>query len=164
MPGEEGPKEGNKADGADFRTAEAETFSKGRMQIALIWSNNLLHCDDSVGPKVADAIGALHLPNARTVVCRQLSLEHAEPIFRVREVVFVAAAVDVPLEVQLRKLQAGASSQLMAHAADPRTMLVLARNVFGHCAEAWWLTIPAVKLDFGHDLSPTAQRGLETAV
>ena len=78
--------------------------------------------------------------------------------------VFVDAAVDAPREVQLRKLEPGESSQLMAHAADPRTLLALARDVFGHAPQAWWLTIPAVKLGFGEDLSPEAQRGFEKAV
>ena len=66
---------------------------------------------------------------------------------------FVDAAVDAPKEVQLRKLEPSETTQLMAHAADPRTMLALARDVFGHCPEAWWLTIPAVKLDFS-EFSP----------
>ena len=52
----------------------------------------------------------------------------------------------------------------MAHAADPRTMLALARDVFGHVPEAWWLTIPAVKLDFSEILTPEAQRGFEVAL
>ena len=74
----------------------------------------------------------LHLPDVRTLVCQQLSPEHAEPISRARTVVFVDAAVDAPKEVQLRKLEPSETSQLMAHAADPRTMLALARDVFGH--------------------------------
>lgn len=130
----------------------------------VIGYGNLLRSDDGVGAKVAEAIEELHLPNVRTLVCQQLSPEHAEPISRSRTVIFVDAAVDAPKEVKLRKLEPGQTSQLMAHAADPRTMLALARDVFGHAPEAWWLTIPAVKLDFGHDLSPTAQRGFETAV
>ena len=83
---------------------------------------------------------------------------------RADTMVFVDAAVDAPREVQLRKLEPGESSQLMAHAADPRTLLALARDVFGHCPEAWWLTIPAVELGFGEDLSPEAQRGRDTAI
>jgi Ni,Fe-hydrogenase maturation factor len=43
-------------------------------------------------------------------------------------------------------------------------MLALARDVFGHTPEAWWLTIPAEKLDFSEELSALAQTGLETAV
>jgi Ni,Fe-hydrogenase maturation factor len=72
--------------------------------------------------------------------------------------------VDAPKEVQLRKLEPNDSSQLMAHAADPRTMLALARDVFGHAPEAWWLTIPAVNLDFCEELSPETQRGFEEAL
>jgi Ni,Fe-hydrogenase maturation factor len=52
----------------------------------------------------------------------------------------------------------------MAHAADPCTMLALARDVFGHVPEAWWLTIPAVELGFSEELTPAAQQGLAEAV
>jgi Ni,Fe-hydrogenase maturation factor len=52
----------------------------------------------------------------------------------------------------------------MAHAADPRTMLALARDVFGHTPQAWWLTIPAMKLDFSEELTPEAQRGFAEAL
>jgi len=130
----------------------------------VIGYGNSLRCDDGVGPKVAEAIEALHLPEVRTLVCQQLSPEHAEPISKVRTVVFVDAAMDAPREVQLRKLEPGETTQLMAHAADPRTMLALARDVFGHAPEGWWLTIPAVKLGFGTDFSPAAQHGFEVAV
>jgi hydrogenase maturation protease len=132
--------------------------------LLLIGYGNPLRCDDGVGPKVAEAVEALRLPGVHTLICQQLSPEHAEPISRARTVIFVDAAVDAPTEVQLRRLEPGQTSQLMAHAADPRTMLALARDVFGHAPEAWWLTIPAVKLAFGDDLSPLARRGLEKAV
>jgi Ni,Fe-hydrogenase maturation factor len=35
---------------------------------------------------------------------------------------------------------------------------------FGHAPQAWWLTIPAVKLDFSETLTPEAQRGFAEAV
>jgi hydrogenase maturation protease len=130
----------------------------------VIGYGNPLRCDDGVGPKVAEAVEELHLPDVHTLVCQQLSPEHAEPIARARMVIFVDAAVDAPKEVQLRKLEPNETSQLLAHAADPRTMLALARDVFGHCPQAWWLTIPAVKLDFGEELSPVARRGYEVAL
>ena len=132
--------------------------------LLVIGYGNTLRGDDGVGPKVAEAVEALQLPGVHTLVCQQLSPEHAEPISRARVVVFVDAAVDAPREVQLRKLEPGETSQLMAHAADPRTMLALARDVFGHVPEAWWLTIPAVKLDFSETLTPEAQRGFEVAL
>jgi Ni,Fe-hydrogenase maturation factor len=52
----------------------------------------------------------------------------------------------------------------MAHAADPRTMLALARDVFGRTPEAWWLTIPAMDLGFREDFSPGVQKGFADAV
>ena len=130
----------------------------------VIGYGNVLRHDDGVGPRVAEAIEALQLPGVHTLICQLLTPELAEPISRARIAVFVDAAVDAPKEVQLRKLEPNESSQIMAHAADPRTMLALARDVYGRTPEAWWLTIPVVKLGFGDDLSPEAQRGFATAV
>jgi len=70
----------------------------------------------------------------------------------------------VPREVQLRRLEPSDTSQLMAHAADPRTILALSRDVFGEVPQAWLLTIPAVKLEFSERLSEEAQRGCAEAV
>jgi hydrogenase maturation protease len=106
----------------------------------------------------------LNLSGVRTLVCQLLSPEYADPVSRAHTVMFVDAAVDAPREVQLRKLEPRESSQLMAHAADPRTLLALARDVFGHAPKAWWLTIPAVKLDFSETLTPEARRGFDEAV
>ena len=130
----------------------------------VIGYGNTLRGDDGVGPRVAEAVEKLDLPGVRTLICQQLSPEYADPVSRAHTVVFVDAAVDAPREVQLRRLEPGESSQLMAHAADPRTMLALARDVFGHAPLAWWLTIPAVKLDFSETLTPEAQRGFAEAV
>jgi hydrogenase maturation protease len=132
--------------------------------ILVIGYGNTLRGDDGVGPKVAETVEALHLPGLQAVACAQLAPELADPISRVRLVVFVDAAVDAPRDVQLRKLVPAESSQLMAHAADPRTMLAMARDVFGHAPEAWWLTIPASTLEFHEGLSSSTQQGLEEAV
>jgi hydrogenase maturation protease len=93
-----------------------------------------------------------------------LTPELADPLSRARNVIFVDAALAAPREVQMRKLEPGESSQLMAHAADPRILLALARDVFDHAPQAWWLTIPVVKLDFSEELSPEVQCGLAEAV
>ena len=100
--------------------------------LLVIGYGNTLRGDDGVGPRVAEAIEKLNLPGVRTLVCQQLSPEYADPVSRAHTVVFVDAAVDAPREVQFRKLEPGESSQLMAHAANPRTLLALARDVFGH--------------------------------
>jgi hydrogenase maturation protease len=132
--------------------------------LLVIGYGNTLRRDDGVGVRVAEAVEALQLPGVATFTSQQLSPEHAERIAHADTVVFVDAAVDAPTEVLLRPLEPNESSQLMAHAADPRTMLALARDVFGHVPKAWWLTIPAVELGFGEDLSPAARRGSAVAL
>jgi hydrogenase maturation protease len=135
-----------------------------REHLLVIGYGNTLRSDDGVGPKVADAVAALALPGVRALACPLLTPELADPVSRARVAIFVDAAVDAPREVQLRKLAPADTSQIMAHAASPATLLALARDVFGHAPEAWWLTIPAEDLSMGEELSPLAQRGFEIAV
>jgi hydrogenase maturation protease len=135
-----------------------------KAQLLVIGYGNTLRGDDGVGPRVAESVGNLRLPGVRTLICQQLSPEHAAPIAQADKVIFVDAAVAAPSEVQFRELAPGATSQLMAHAADPRIVLALARDVFGHAPQAWWLTIPAEKMEFSEELTPMAQRGCAEAV
>lgn len=130
----------------------------------VIGYGNTLRSDDGVGPKVAEAVAALRLKGVETLACDLLTPELADPVSKADAVVFVDAAVDAPREVQLRPLAPADSSQIMAHAANPRTVLALARDVFGHAPKAWWLTIPAKNLGIGEELSDLARQGFETAV
>jgi len=141
----------------------AHSHQTGR-GLLVIGYGNTLRRDDGVGPRVVEAVGALRLPGVRTLICQQLSPEHSAPVSQAQTVIFVDAAVDAPWEVQWRQLAPGHSSQIMAHAADPATILALARDVFGHAPAAWWLTIPAVNLDFSEELTPTAEAGFHEAV
>ena len=138
--------------------------SKFDCSLLVIGYGNELRGDDGVGAKVAAAVGQMNLPGVHVTACHQLTPELAETVAQARRVVFVDAAVDEPREVRFRQLQPADSSQLMAHAADPRTLLAMARDVYGHCPPAWWLTIPAEKLEFGDDLSPLAREGFEIAL
>jgi hydrogenase maturation protease len=140
------------------------TITTRTTDFLIIGYGNTLRSDDGVGLRVAEGVASLNLPGVRTLTCQQLSPEYADSISHADTVVFVDAAVDAPTEVQLRPLEPGDTTQLMAHAADPRTMLALARDIFGHAPRAWWLTIPAVQLEFGEHLSPAAQHGMNEAV
>ena len=132
--------------------------------LLIIGYGNTLRRDDGVGPKVADAVAELALPGVHALACPLLTPELADPVSRARVAVFVDAAVDAPREVQLRKLVPADTSQLMAHAASPATLLALARDVFGHAPEAWLLTIPAENIGIGEELSAFTRRGLKTAL
>lgn len=132
--------------------------------LLVVGYGNTLRQDDSVGPRVAERIAARHLPGVRTLICPQLSPEHAAPVAQARTVVFVDAAVGAARQVRLRPVAPGTSTRLLAHAAAPPTILALARDVYGRAPAAWMLTIPAVHLGFGTELSVTAQRGVARAV
>jgi hydrogenase maturation protease len=141
-----------------------DNSSKPSVALLVLGYGNTLRGDDGVGPKTADAIAALTLPGVHTLSCALLTPELADPVSRARTVVFVDAAIDAPREVQLRKIAPANSSQLMAHAANPATMLALARDVFGQTPEGWLLTIPVEEMGIGEDLSPFARHGLEIAI
>jgi hydrogenase maturation protease len=130
----------------------------------VIGYGNTLRSDDGVGAKVADAVAELTLPGVVALVRHQLTPELAETISEARAVVFVDAAADTSTEVQVRQLEPAEGAQLMTHAADPRTLLAMAKQLFGRCPPAWWLTIPIENLEFGEELSPLARQGYETAL
>ena len=101
------------------------------VELLVIGYGNTLRSDDGVGPKVAQAFGALNLPGVSVLCCDLLTPELADPLSQSQSVVFVDAAVDSPQTVQLRGLRPADSSQIMAHAANPETMLALARESLG---------------------------------
>jgi len=148
-----------------YSGAVSEDQTKGDAgEFLVIGYGNTLRSDDGVGAKVAAAVAELALPGVVSLVRHQLTPELAETISEARTVVFVDAAVDAAIEVQVRQLEPAEGAQLMAHAADPRTLLALAGQLFGRCPPAWWLTIPVENLEFGEELSPLARRGYETAL
>ena len=134
------------------------------IRLLVIGYGNTLRSDDGVGPRVAEEVEKLNLSAVRSIMRGLLTPELAEPISQARRVVFVDASVEVPGRLQLRPLSAGSSSQIMAHTADPRTLLALARDVFGQAPPAWWLTIPIENLAIGEQLSAKAREGLVEAV
>jgi hydrogenase maturation protease len=132
--------------------------------LLVIGYGNSLRGDDGVGPRVAEAVEALNLPGVTTLVAGMLTPELAANVSKADRVILVDAAIDATREVHVRPLAPADSSQIMAHAADPRTILALARDVFGHVPEAWWLTIPAMELGFSEQLSSLAEKGVGEAV
>jgi len=133
-------------------------------ELLVIGYGNTLRRDDGVGPRVAGAVEELRLPGVRTMACAQLTPEMADPLSQARAAVFVDAALDCPGRVRMRRIDPSDSSQVLAHAADPRILLALARDAFGRAPEAWLLTLPAEDLGFGEQLSRAARHGLRKAV
>ena len=130
----------------------------------VIGYGNTLRSDDAVGPMAVEEMDRLGLPGVQTASYPLLAPEAAEAVSRARQVIFVDAVTGEHPCVTLRKLKAAHSSQVMAHAARPETILALARDVFGHCPDAWLLAIPVQDLSLGERLSPLAEAGLRQAI
>jgi hydrogenase maturation protease len=154
----------NSSHSSSERWAKAGDQDAGPTPILVIGYGNTLRGDDGVGPRAVETLSGMELPGVRTLLCHQLAPEHAAPLSRANIAIFVDAAADGSKEVQWRKLEPARGAQVSAHAADPRSLLALARDVFGHSPEAWWVTIPAYRMEFGEDLTPQARQGLEAAV
>jgi len=132
--------------------------------LLVIGYGNTLRQDDGVGPYVAEQVAELGLPGVRTHVSAQLSPEHVELVNAARLVVFIDASQKPGRRVGLLPLGPSPSSQLTTHAAEPGTLLALARDLYGRVPEAWWVTIPAERLGFGEEFSPLAWLGVEAAI
>ena len=129
----------------------------------VIGYGNTLRRDDGVGVEVAQAIEAMNLPGVTVITRHQLVPELAVPIAESRAVIFVDADPSVTEGPELRPIEASESGQIMAHAANPHSLLALARDVFGGSPKAWSLAVPVEDFSYGVGLSHRSQMGLRAA-
>jgi hydrogenase maturation protease len=142
-----------------------ETDNSDSTGLLVIGYGNELRGDDAVGAKVAAEVAGWKLAGLRTLACHQLTPELADPIAAAERVIFVDAVGADSKEVTMCEIEAaGPAPDIMTHVVDPKTLLRLAKQVFGRCPRAWWLTIPVECLDFGEKLTPLAQRGVQQAL
>ena len=135
------------------------------MPALIIGYGSTLRGDDGVGPAVAELIEARNLPGVDVIACHQLTPELADPISKVRSVIFVDAALELPEDqVRVSRVEPEAAHQVMVHTASPGGLLHLARSVFNACPAAWLVEIPVAEMGIGEQLSPFAQQGVEQAV
>jgi hydrogenase maturation protease len=138
-------------------------FREGARLLVIGYGNELRR-DDGVGAKVAAAVAEWNLSGVHAIGCHQLTPELTEAIASASHVVFVDAALDAGGSVQCREIEPDENSQVMTHAIDPHSLLKLAKQAFGRCPIASWLTIPVEDVDFGEELSPLARQGLKIAL
>src|SRR5262249_56475294 len=132
--------------------------------ILVIGYGNTLRTDDGVGPRVAAAVSSWGLPGLMAIAAQQLTPELAEPLAAVGLALFVDARLagdDDALEILT--LQPSDSMGPAGHASDPRSLLALARAVYGRWPPARLIAVPAQGLSMGARLSPGARRRLAAA-
>jgi hydrogenase maturation protease len=131
----------------------------------VIGYGNELRGDDAIGQQVAKAIKYWHLLSVQSIAVHQLTPELAENLANSQLAIFVDARIDSQLgEVQVQSLLPSKSSYIDAHISDPRSLLALSQFLYGHCPEAWLITVPGVNFELSDRLSPTAEKGIAIAI
>jgi hydrogenase maturation protease len=134
-------------------------------QLLVIGYGNTLRSDDGAGVRVAEAIAACHPPGVTALAVHQLTPEIAERLAGAERAVFVDARwAEAGRDIAISPLEPSSSIRPAGHTSDPRSLLALARSLYGEAPRAWLITVPAVDFSLGEDLSPTASHGVELAI
>jgi hydrogenase maturation protease len=141
-----------------------KTATRTETTLLVIGFGNTLRSDDASGPLVAGRIGALGLAGVRALKCPLLAPEFAAELAGAIAVVFVDATAADMGGVALVRIAPQAASQAATHALNPRTLLAMARDLYGNAPAAWLLKVPAENFAHGEELSPLARRGIEEAI
>lgn len=127
--------------------------------LLLLGYGSVLHGDDGVGPWIADLVERLEWPGVRCRALTQLTPDLAADLSQARAAVFVDASVSLaPGEVQLCSLDPGEPASLNSHRCTPPTLLMLARELYGHAPRGWMIRVGAATFELGQPLSPAVAR------
>lgn len=154
--------------------------------ILVIGYGNSLRSDDGAGCRVADIVASWDLPYVRSLTVHQLTPELAEPIAQSDLTIFVDACVSnnvsdfvskmaqskPTMQVQEILVTENLASGLSAHdlnagighLSDPRSLLLLAQQVYGNTPVVYLLLLPGVNWEFGEQLSDITSKSIEQAV
>jgi hydrogenase maturation protease len=140
-------------------------LAPARGKILVIGYGNTLRSDDGVGRRVAMAVTLWELPGLESIAVHQLTPELAEPLAAADLAIFVDARLaGGEATVEIRPLGPSGSRGAPGHVSDPQSLLVLARAIYGRHPRTWLVTVPAVDLSLGEDLSSSAERGADEAL
>jgi hydrogenase maturation protease len=134
-------------------------------KVLVIGYGNTLRTDDAVGRRVAMAIASWELPGLESIAVHQLTPELAETLANAELAIFVDARLaDEEETVEIQPLEPSGSHMGPGHVGDPRSLLALARAIYGSSPRTWLVTVPAADRSLGEGLSSTAARGAEDAL
>jgi hydrogenase maturation protease len=141
--------------------------NRGNMSqpILVIGYGNDLRSDDAVGQKVARAIATWNLANVRVLCVHQLTPELAVFLANADLAIFIDACLATVCEdVQIQAIAPTYSTAIAGHTSDPRSLLALTQILYDRVPTAWWVQIPAANFELGEVLSPTSERGVQSAL
>lgn len=129
----------------------------------IVGYGNTLRGDDAAGPLVAEAIQALGLDGVDVRVCHQLTPEISEKVAAAGQVIFIDAGEGNERLAEVREIVGGPEAPVFGHAMDPRTILDLARGLFGRSPRAWLVTVASRSFELGAAPSPDCVAGMALA-
>jgi hydrogenase maturation protease len=133
--------------------------------ILLIGYGNELRSDDAVGQRVSDLIASCKLTNLCTLCIRQLTPELADLLAKFDVAIFVDVyPATMEQNVQVCPIELADNSVTMGHSSNPSYLLALTKTLYGRSPQGWWVTVPGVNFEFGENLSPLAEQGIEIAI
>ena len=124
----------------------------------VIGYGNSLRSDDGAGPRVAAAVASWDVPGLVAVAVHQLTPELAERLAFADLAIFVDARLASGAEsVEVYPLETPAEVGIHGHVCDPRSLLALARAIYGRSPRCWLVTVPSTDFSLGEGLSKTAR-------
>ncbi|WP_051039736.1 hydrogenase maturation protease [Synechococcus sp. PCC 7336] len=155
-------------EGPGVRAMQSHPTQVGQViqsSILIVGFGSSLRSDDWVGRRVVEAIARNPPPGVSTLCVHQLTPELACSIASVSLAIFVDAyPADPAASVQTIALEPRSPQPYNSHISEPRSLLFLAEQLYGHCPPAWWILVPGVNFALGDRLSETAQQGVVEAI
>jgi hydrogenase maturation protease len=136
-----------------------------RLNVLLIGYGNPARGDDGLGPALADAVAAWHLPGVKVETAFQLAVEDAADVAEHDAVIFADASVSGPEPFVFEPVVATAEASFSSHSVEPGAVMTLARDLFKSGAHAYVLGIRGYDFEmFCEKLSDGAARNLAAAL
>lgn len=120
--------------------------------------------DDGLGPALAERLGAKAPPGLRIEIDYQLTVEHALLLAEATCVVFVDAEVNSSVPYSFSQISSAQKGNVTSHSLSPRTVLTLAKTLYGAAPPAYVLGISGSEFDeVKEGLSSSAVHNLDRA-
>ncbi|CAN1211975.1 hydrogenase maturation protease [Tumidithrix helvetica PCC 7403] len=141
--------------------------------ILVIGYGNALRSDDGAGCRVAEVVASWQLPYVRSLTVHQLAPELAEPLAEADLAIFIDAYIHPKTKrkptIQVQRISSTGCQPIntaleIGHLSDPRSLLCLARQVYGKAPAAYSLLLPGVDWEFGEQVSALTRKSIDQAV
>ncbi len=120
--------------------------------------------DDGLGPAAAAGIDTLGWPNLTAFDNYQLNIEDALEIAAHDVVWFVDASKTGPSPYEVRDVLPSLTIDFTSHLLRPETVLAIARQCYGHAAQAHLLAIRGYEFAFIEEMTEQANENLQAAL